>query len=187
MNRRGMMKVALGGVGALALGCAGLWMMTPEAMAQQPRVSPAATAEATIGGTSVKIAYSRPSVKGRQLMGNLIPFGKVWRLGANEATTLTTAGDIEINGLKIPAGEYSLFMLVTEEDGPQLIVNKVAKQWGAFKYDQGQDLGRVAIEGQREMPHTEQFTITLASTGPKSGRIGFAWGDGTASADIRVP
>jgi len=126
-------------------------------------------------------------VKGRQVLGNLIPFGKVWRLGANEATKLITPGPVEINGLKIPAGEYSMFMLVTEDDGPQLIVNKVANQWGAFKYDQGQDLGRVTIEGSQDNEHTEQFTITLESTGEKAGRLGFAWGSGKAYANVRVP
>ncbi len=171
----------------LALAVATTALFSVATMAQQPRVSPPGTAEATIGGTQVSISYHRPSVKGRQVLGNLIPFGKVWRLGANEATKLTTAGPIELNGLKIPAGEYSLFMLVTEEDGPQLIVNKVANQWGAFKYDQGQDLGRVPIEGEQDMPHTEQFTITMDSTGPKTGRITFAWGDGKAYAQVRVP
>lgn len=179
MIRRTMWKTAF-----LATAAA---LLSFGAMAQGERVSPPGTAEATIGGTKVTIAYSRPYVKGRQVFGNLVPFGKVWRLGANEATKLTTTGPIEINGLKVPAGEYSLFMLVTEEEGPKLIVNKVPKQWGAFKYDEGQDLGRVAIEGVRDAPHTEQFTITLESTGPKSGRLGFAWGDGKASADIRVP
>lgn len=187
MDRRGIWKMALTGLSAVALLSVGGLTLAPSAMAQQQRVSPADTVEATIGGVNVKIAYSRPSVKGRQVLGNLIPFGKVWRLGANEATTLTTAGEIAINGLRIPAGEYSLFMLLTEEDGAQLIVNKVAKQWGAFKYDQGQDLGRVAVEGEQDLPHTEQFTIALESTGAKSGRLSFAWGDGKAWATVSVP
>lgn len=179
MIRRSFSKAALAAA-ALVLCALGAW-------AQAPRVSPPGTAEATIGGTKVSIAYSRPYVKGRQVFGELVPFGKVWRLGANEATKLTTAGPIEINGLKVPAGEYSLFMLVDEEAGPQLIVNKVANQWGAFKYDQGQDLGRVPIDGERDYPHTEQFTIGLESTGDKTGRLTFAWGDGKAFATVRVP
>jgi hypothetical protein len=180
------MKMLLAGFGAALLSVGSLTLVSP-AMAQQQRVSPADTVEATIGGVSVKIAYSRPYVKGRQVVGNLIPFGKVWRLGANEATTLTTSGEIAINGLRIPAGEYSLFMLVTEDGGPQLIVNKVAKQWGAFKYDQGQDLGRVTIDGEQELPHTEQFTIAMETTSAKSGRLSFAWGDGKAWATVSVP
>lgn len=162
-------------------------LFTGLVMAQKPRVSPPGTASAKIGGQEITITYHRPYVKGREVLGNLIPLGKVWRLGANEATKLTTPVDIEINGLKIPAGSYSMFMLVTEDDGAKLIINKVAEQWGAFKYDESQDLGRVSISGDQGHPFVEQFTIELKSTSDKTGELSFAWGEGKATATVKAP
>jgi hypothetical protein len=156
------------------------------AAAQRQRVSPHEKTEGVIGGKTITIEYGRPSLKGRELLGNLIPFDKVWRLGADEATKLTTPVDIEIGSLKVPAGTYSLFMLVGQEGDTQLIVNKVADQWGAFKYDAAQDLGRVPIMGSRDNAVKEMLTITIESTGEKTGRIKFAWGDGEATASLRV-
>lgn len=179
MTRR---KVTFTGLAALMI----TLCVSPAIAQQKPRVSPPGTASATIGGQSITITYHRPYAKGRQILGNLIPFGKVWRLGANEATKLTTPVDIEINGLKVPAGSYSMFMLIDEEEPPRLIVNKVADQWGAFKYDASQDVGRVVIDGEQGHPHVEQFTITLESTGDNTGRVTFAWGDGKGWANIRV-
>jgi hypothetical protein len=180
MTRRSVWMAGLAALAAFAL------VLPGEAQPRQ-RVSPHETATGTIGGQTLSISYGRPSVKGRQVLGNLIPFGKVWRLGADEATKLTTPVDIEINGLKVPAGEYSMFFLVTEDDGATLIINKVANQWGAFKYDASQDVGRVPVDGDQGYPHTEQLTIGIESTGDKSGRISFAWGDGKAYATVRVP
>lgn len=157
------------------------------ALAQRERVSPHEKTQGVIGGKTISIEYGRPSLKGRELLGNLIPFDKVWRLGADEATKLTTPVDIEIGNLKVPAGSYSLFMLVSEDGNAQLIVNKVADQWGAFRYDAAQDLGRVPITGTRDNPVKEMLTITIEPTGEKSGRIRFAWGDGEAIAPVRVP
>ncbi|MCC6261988.1 MAG: DUF2911 domain-containing protein [Bryobacterales bacterium] len=175
-------RLAIAGMSfALALMC------VPFA-ATQPKdgVSPHEKTQGVIGGAKIEIEYGRPSLKGRELMGTLIPIGQVWRLGADEATKLTTPVDIEINGLKVPAGTYSLFMLVAEDGTTQLIVNKVANQWGAFKYDAAQDLGRVAIVGSRDNPVTEMLTIKIEPSGDKAGRIRFAWGDGLAVAFVKV-
>lgn len=158
----------------------------PTAAQPRERVSPHEKAEGVIGGKTLTIEYGRPSIKGRELFGNLIPFGQVWRLGADEATKLTTPVDNDINGLKVPAGTYSLFMLVADTGETQLIVNKVANQWGAFKYDAAQDLGRVPVAGSRDNPVTETLTISIESSGDKAGRIRFAWGDGVAVAFVKV-
>lgn len=173
---------------ALAGVCFALAVMCLPHAAAQPneRVSPHEKVEGVIGGKTLTIEYGRPSLKGRELFGNLIPFGQVWRLGADEATKLTTPVDIEINGLKVPAGIYSLFMLVADDGTTQLIVNKVPNQWGAFKYDAAQDLGRVSIAGSRDNPVTETLTIGIESSGDKAGRIRFAWGDGVGVAFVKV-
>lgn len=172
-------------IAGLALGM--VTLLSVGAVAQEKkRISPHETTTGTIAGKQITIEYGRPSLKGRELLGNLIPYDKVWRLGADEATKLTTPMDIEINGLKVPAGTYSLFMLVSQDGQTQLIVNKVADQWGAFKYDATQDLGRTTIMGERDNALTEMLTIAIESTGEKTGRIKFAWGDGVAFANITV-
>lgn len=175
-------RLAMAGMSfALALMC-----FLPATAQEKQTVSPHEKTQGVIGGKTISIEYGRPSLRGRELIGTLIPTGQVWRLGADEATKLTTPVDIEINNLKVPAGTYSLFMLVTEDGETRLIVNKVANQWGAFKYDAAQDLGRVSIVGSRDNPMTETLTISIESTGDKTGRIRFAWGDGVAQASVKV-
>src|SRR5262252_182646 len=112
--------------------------------AQEKRASPHAEATATLAGKKITISYGRPYMKGRTIFGSLVPWGEVWRTGADEATTFTTETDVVIGGLKVPKGEYSLFTIPTEKQWT-LILNKTAKQWGAFKYDAAQDLGRVPM------------------------------------------
>src|SRR5687767_13625148 len=92
---------------------------------------------------TVTINYSAPSKRGRAVMGSLVPYGKVWRTGANAATTLTTTTDLMIGSLHVPAGKYTLFTIPGEREWT-LIVNKQTGQWGT-NYDQKQDLGRVKM------------------------------------------
>src|SRR5215510_2368501 len=101
------------------------------AVAQGNRVSPHETTDLTLNGKKVTVTYGRPSMKGRKIMGGLVPYGQVWRTGADEATVLTTDADLMIGNLSVPKGSYSLFTLPSES-GWKLIVNKVDKQWGAF-------------------------------------------------------
>ena len=133
------------------------------AQAPQQRPSPAGTAKATIDGATIQIDYSRPSVKGRKIIGGLVPYGQVWRTGANEATTLTTDKALEIGGLAVPAGKYTLFTLPGETEW-KLIVNKQTGQWGT-EYDEKQDLGRAALKKAATTAPVEQFTITLDKAG----------------------
>jgi hypothetical protein len=93
------------------------------------RVSPKASVSQTIGFTEVTINYSRPGVKGRKIWGGLVPYNKVWRAGANEATKFTFSKDVWINGNKLPAGSYAFFTIPTEKEWT-LIFNKAANQWG---------------------------------------------------------
>src|SRR5437870_13144489 len=108
------------------------------------RVSPHAEVSAALAGKKITVTYGRPYVKGRAIFGGLVPWGEVWRTGADEASTFTTEADVVIGGLKVPKGEYSLFTIPTEKQWT-LVLNKTAKQWGAFKYDAKEDLGRVPM------------------------------------------
>jgi hypothetical protein len=136
-------------------------MLPGSAAAQQPRKSPHETVSTTVKGGTVTITYGRPSMRGRQIMGGLVPYGEVWRTGADEATVLTTDVDLKIGSLDVPKGTYALFTLPTKE-GWQLIVNKTAKQWGAFKYEAAQDLGRTPMKVTQASKPVEMFTISLS-------------------------
>ena len=106
------------------------------------RPSPPAEAHATLGDTHISINYSSPAVKGRTIWGELVPYGKIWRAGANEATVFETSADLLINGQKLPAGKYGLFMIPGKEEWT-VVFNSVWDQWGAFKYDPSKDVLRI--------------------------------------------
>lgn len=151
----------------------------------QRRASPHEQTSATIGGKKITIDYGRPYMKGRKIFGGLVPFGQVWRAGADEATMLTTDADLTIGGLNVPKGSYALFA-IPEANHWTLVVNKVAKQWGAFNYDQSKDLGRTEMKVSAAGAPLEQFTISLEAAGGDRGVLKMAWDRTAATADFSV-
>lgn len=133
------------------------------------RPSPPAEAIDTIHGAAIRIAYSAPSVKGRVVWGDLVPYGKVWRTGANEATTFETDKDIKINGEKLPAGKYALFTIPGENEWV-FIFNSDWDQWGAFKYDQTKDLLRVKAKPEKSSAFTERMKFDI-----KDKMVALSW------------
>jgi hypothetical protein len=125
-------------------------------------LSPPAHTETTINGKKVSIDYSAPSMRGRKIMGGLVPYGQVWRTGANAATTLKTETDLTMGGTKVPAGTYTLYTLPGENDW-KLIINKQTGQWGT-EYNQGQDLARVDVKKEATSAPVETFKMTLQPT-----------------------
>jgi Protein of unknown function (DUF2911) len=119
------------------------------------RISPKAFVMETVGLKDISISYSRPGVKGRKIWGGLVPYDKVWRAGANEATKIIFTSDVLIEGKKLPAGAYGFFVIPTKKDWT-IIFNKVADQWGAFEYNQAEDALRVNVK-----PQQTQFTEWL--------------------------
>ncbi|RFZ91912.1 DUF2911 domain-containing protein [Mucilaginibacter conchicola] len=111
----------------------------------QDKPSPRDSVSAKIGEATITINYGSPSVKGRKIWGELVPYDKVWRTGANEATTFTTDKDIMVEGKKLAAGTYGFFAIPTTGSWT-IIFNKTAKQWGAFKYNESQDELRVTVK-----------------------------------------
>ena len=150
---------------------------------QQKRVSPHEKASIDVNGKNITIEYGRPYLKGRKAVGgSLVPYGKVWRTGADEATTLTTAGDLDIGGLRVPAGTYALFTLPGENKWT-LIVSKNAKQWGAFSYKESEDFGRVDMTARSLSSPVEQFTIALEPGGGSKATLKMSW----ENTEVSVP
>lgn len=129
---------------------------------EKKAASPAEMTQGKIKGATVTINYGSPSVKGREIWGGLVPFGKVWRAGANDATTIQTDKDLIIEGKKLPAGKYSFFV-IPEKDAATLIFNKIAKQWGAYDYNEKEDALRVKVKPVTTKEKTEKLTYKLSS------------------------
>jgi hypothetical protein len=154
------------------------------AQGQEQRKSPHETVKATIDGATITVEYGRPLMKGRKVMGELVPFGKVWRTGADEATTLTTDKELQIGGTIVPAGKYTLYTLPGQTDW-QLIVNKQTGQWGT-EYDQKQDLGRVPLKKTATSAPVEQLTISVDKSPAGGGLLRIAWENTALTAPVTV-
>jgi len=153
--------------------------------AQKP-LSPPAKAEVSLTGAKISIDYSAPSVRHRAIFGGLVPYGQVWRTGANAATTLKTSGSLKIGDLMVPAGTYTLYSLPTA-DGMQLIVNKQTGQWGT-EYDQKQDLGRVPMKVGKTSSPLETMVIAFEETMGDMGmtELHVKWAGLDASVPVNV-
>lgn len=156
------------------------------ARADEKRASPHDRASAAIGGTKVTIEYGRPYKKGRAIFGGLVPYGQVWRTGADEATVLTTDGDLTIGTLRVPKGSYALFTLPSKNEWT-LIVNKTAKQWGAFSYSAKDDLGRVPMKVGATATPVEQLTIDVQPAGDRKATLKLSWDTLVASVPLAAP
>ncbi len=160
-------------------------LFTTAAFAQMGggKPSPAASASCDLGGgKTIKTDYSSPRMKGRKIYGGLVPFGEVWRTGANEATTFVTSADVMVGGKAVPAGSYTIFT-VPNADKWKLIVNKKTGEWGIpYKYE-SDELGRVDMKVSKLPSPQENFTISYAKSA--SGcTMQIDWEDTRASVDI---
>ncbi|HYO08573.1 MAG TPA: DUF2911 domain-containing protein [Tepidisphaeraceae bacterium] len=159
---------------SLVLVAATFLLAASPALAQQQRVSPPGVAGGVVDDNRVTVYYSRPFTKdpktgeARKIWGGLVPYGKVWRLGANEATLLVTQKPIEMGGITIPAGAHSLFMLPNEDGTAKLIVNKQIGQSGT-QYDEKQDLGRIDLKKESAEKPADQFTINVGKNTGEGG------------------
>lgn len=149
-----------------------LYFVGVQAIAQDnaSRPSPPAQVSQKVGGTTVSIHYGQPSVKGRKVWGELVPYGQVWRTGANEATTFEVDKEVKIEGMTLAAGKYGFFTIPNENDWI-IIFNKVPNQWGAFKYDEKQDALRVKVKPKKSSKFNEKLMYSIS---PK-GTVGVSW------------
>lgn len=155
------------------------------AMAQQDkasRPSPPAQAKQTVGGKTITIDYSQPSVKGRNVWdtnGKIAPYGQVWRTGANETTSIEFSDDVKLEGKSVAKGKYALFTIPGEKEWT-IILNKTIK-WGAFSYKQDEDVLRVTVPAKKAKSFTERFAIDIT---PK-GVVSLAWADAQANFTVK--
>jgi hypothetical protein len=145
-----------------------------------PRASPNATISQTIGVSDVTVTYGRPSVKARIVFGELEKFGKAWRVGANEATTITFAHKVRIGDKPVPAGTYAFLAIPKTEKDWMIIINGVANMWGAYVYDSTKDVARFDVTSQPS-EHKELLTFEFSDVTPTSATLSFTW------AKTRVP
>jgi hypothetical protein len=121
--------------------------------------SPKAEVNGTIGSTKVNLVYCQPSARGRKVMGELVPFGQVWRTGANECTTIEFDKPVKIEGKDLAAGKYALFTIPNENEWT-IIFNKDTKQWGAYNYKESDDVLRVTVKPSKTDQFVETFVIS---------------------------
>jgi Protein of unknown function (DUF2911) len=183
----------------MLMGCAAMAQSAPAASTgmqpaaakpKPPRVSPAGTADFTFAdGKKVTINYSRPYRKDpktgeiRKIYGELVPFDQVWRTGANEATSLKTDVDLDINGTKVPAGSYTVYSIPSQGTS-KLIINKQTGQWGTI-YDEKKDLARIDLTVTDLPAPVEQFTIAFEKQSADSANLNFDWETKRASVVVK--
>uniref|UniRef100_A0A832G701 DUF2911 domain-containing protein n=1 Tax=Ignavibacterium album TaxID=591197 RepID=A0A832G701_9BACT len=141
---------------------------------EKVRLSPKAEVMQVVGFTEVRIIYSRPGVKGREIWGGLVPYNQVWRAGANEATKFIFSTDVYIEGKLLKAGSYSFFAIPGKNEWT-LIFNKVADQWGAFEYNEAQDALRIKVKPEKSITHQEWLTYTITKTSDYSAVVRLEW------------
>ena len=163
--------------------CLCLTFMAAQASCQQKRVSPPAKAECDLGGgKSITVDYSSPRADGRKIFGGLVPYGEVWRAGANKATTFVTTADLKVGGKDVPAGSYTIFALPTQ-DKWTLIISKKTGEWGIPYPGADSDFARIDMKPSSLSSPVENFTIAFDKAG--SGcTLRMEWENTRASVEI---
>lgn len=146
--------------------------------------SPKAKAEVKLKDAAITIDYCTPQTHGRTIFGGLVPYDKVWRTGANAATTLKTTGDLMIGDLKVPAGTYTLYSLPSQS-GWKLIVSKQTGQWGT-EYNEGKDLGRTAMKVGSTAAPVDVFNISFEQTMNGATQLHLKWAGVDASVAVKA-
>jgi hypothetical protein len=153
-------------------------------VSQQPLLSPRDSVEVSFAGKKISVNYGRPSMRGRKIMGGLVPFNKWWRTGANEATAFVTQTDLILGGKVIPKGSYTIYTMPSAKRW-KLIINKQTGQWGTV-YNPELDFVRIPLKKKMLKKPVEKFTITLEKIGKNTGILRLVWENTDLSVDFRV-
>ena len=161
-----------------AVACLTLGLMAALGSAQTDkasRPSPAAKASCALAdGKTITVDYSSPRAKGRKIFGGLVPYGEVWRAGANEATTFVTTTDLMVGSSHVPAGSYTIFA-IPNKDKWTLVISKKTGEWG-IPYPEGDDLGRTPMTGKTLPASQENMTISFENTKGNNTELHIKWG-----------
>jgi hypothetical protein len=152
-----------------------------------PNPSPMQTIRQNFGMSAVEITYSRPGVKGRKIIGNNEPYGRVWRTGANQPTKVRFFSPVEIKGNRLDTGTYVLYTIPVEKGDWTVILNRGVKNWGSDQYKQEDDVCRVTVTPERKRKALETFTIQFDNVKPESCDISVAWEDWMISIPVTTP
>lgn len=161
----------------------GLFAQTPKI--EFPAASPACTLKQRVGLTDIEIVYSRPSLKGRVVVGNIDPYGKVWRTGANSATRITFSTPVKFQGSNLAAGTYELFT-IPDPDEWTVILQKAGKQWGAYQYKEENDTLRVKAKPMALAQPVETFNIGVNDIRDESATLNLIWANWRVSVKLEV-
>lgn len=156
-----------------------------QAQAKFPQASSATKIEQDIGIKKVTLLYQRPNVNKRTIFGGLVPYGEVWRTGANSIPAITFEEEVTIAGHKVPAGTYGLFTIPTKGEWT-IILSKNVQQWGAYQYNQNEDFLRFQVKSKQTADNTETFTIAFENVKPSGADITLAWETTKVSFPIEV-
>ena len=150
-----------------------------------PAASPACTLKQRVGLTDIEVVYSRPGVKGRTIFGGIVPYGQVWRTGANQATTISFSSPVKLEGVDIPAGKYALFTIPGENEWT-VIINKNAAQWGSFQYNEKDDVTRFQVKPVTLAESIETFTIEFNHIRDESAVLNLVWDKAVVPIHLQV-
>jgi hypothetical protein len=148
-----------------------------------PQASPAASFKQRVGLTDLEVEYSRPSMKGRKIFGGLVPYGEVWRTGANTATKVTFGGDVKVEGTAVPAGSYALYTIPGEGEWT-VILSKVVGEWGSYKYDEKNDLLRAKVKPTTLKDAVETMSISAEDIHDGTAQLAITWDKTRAAVKI---
>jgi Protein of unknown function (DUF2911) len=150
---------------------------------QKPPASPRGQASVSFDdGKKITVDYGRPYMRGRKIMGELVPYGKVWRTGANAATGFVTDANITMAGTSIPAGKYTMYTVPGENEW-KIVINKQTGQWGT-EYNESQDLTRIIAKPAKLPQAVDQFTISFEKRGPNAAIMKMEWENTSVAVDI---
>lgn len=150
-----------------------------------PAASPTAKVEQRVGLTDIALTYARPSVKGRKIFGELVPYGQVWRTGANTATAISFSTVVKFGGSEVPAGKYALFT-IPEAGEWTVILSKVTGQWGAYSYDAKDDQVRIKVKPTKLAEAVETLELGFGSLRDESATLDIRWETTRVSIPLAV-
>lgn len=164
----------------LAVCTLGTFTVSAQTSDKSKRPSPPDTVKATTkSGVAIEVAYSQPALKGRTIGTDIAPYGKVWRTGANEATTISFSKNVTLDGKSLPAGKYSLYSIPGEKEWV-IIINKIAMQSG-MEYKEAEDALRVTVKTGTTTPSVERLKFMI----DPSGKVSFVWGEKMVSFVVK--